>query len=182
MTALTKAFQCFVGAWGFLNGTITNTTTGELLPDWHSPYPSGISVYAPSGYFSYDVTANDTTQPEFRPRNVSLPAQPGDSVNAWATIAQHSLGGGGPFTLVNVTEGSNNNATTWSNGTSSDGIRGTQLSTFRSATLPALVGVTLENEFEFFDRCDVHMLRSSPAPGTVQTAFFYRLPENAATA
>ncbi|KAK6828441.1 hypothetical protein PG987_011782 [Apiospora arundinis] len=103
MVAADTALHCFVGAWGFINATLTNTATGAPVPDWHSEYPSGISVYSATQYNSFIITANDTTQPEFRPKNLTLPAKPSDPIAEWAIVAQHSLAAGGPFVLANVT-------------------------------------------------------------------------------
>lgn len=152
----------------------SNTTTGELIPEWHSIYPSGISVYAPSGYLSFIITANDTTQPEKRPTTVSLPAQPDDPVEVWATVAQNSLAAGGPFEVLNATDG-NGNATY---GNSTDGPFGTARSEFETATLPAWVGFSLDNEFAFHDDCNTHVLYSRFSADTLQTVWFYRKPDN----
>ncbi|RWA10076.1 hypothetical protein EKO27_g5024 [Xylaria grammica] len=84
MFTKSKALACFVGAWGFLNATLTNITTGDPVPQWHSVYPSGISLYTQSGYNNFIITANDTTQPEVRPRELSLPAQLTDPASRWA--------------------------------------------------------------------------------------------------
>ncbi|KAL1636099.1 hypothetical protein SLS56_001451 [Neofusicoccum ribis] len=148
----------------------SNTTTGELIPEWHSEYPSGISVYTSSGYNSFVITANDTTQPEYRPKNISLPAQPDDPVELWATVAQHSLGVGGTFEIINATDSRNGTA---------DGPAGTVRGTFTTATLPAWVGFVLDNEFEFVDGCDKHVLRARFSADTLQTVWFYRLADAA---
>ncbi|KAF9878800.1 hypothetical protein CkaCkLH20_03700 [Colletotrichum karsti] len=86
-----KALQCLVGGWGFLNATISNTTTGEIIPEWHSPYPSGGAVWTSSGHLSFIVTSNDTTEADVRPKELSLPAKPTDPDSRWALVGQHSL-------------------------------------------------------------------------------------------
>ncbi|KAL0256928.1 hypothetical protein SLS55_007737 [Diplodia seriata] len=176
MGSIATAFNCFVGAWGFINATATNLTTGELIDEWHGPYPSGGSVYDPSGYNSFIITANDTTEPERRPRTVSLPAQPDDPVDVWATIAQHSLAVGGPFYIVNATS---NNSTYGGNGSSStDGPTGFVREPIETSTLPAWVGGEFFNAFAFYDGCDTHSLISNPTEDSEQTVWFYRRPDN----
>lgn len=233
---------------------------GNILPDWHGPHPSGISVYSPSGYNSFIITANDKTECEYRPTDVSLPAQRGDSEVTWATIAQHSLAAGGPFCIVNATDCSlddddnyndddrgyyDNNWKThhddnkWENwgsknkdgyykkkrndrddygnggyggddygtrykqdhggdykndyggdykgkyndhyndyGSGRDGPSGYVSEKVWSSTLPSYVGYNLENEFGFYDDCNIHVLRYNPTPDTIQIVWFYRLPDN----
>ncbi|KAK7928269.1 hypothetical protein PG985_005267 [Apiospora marii] len=203
MVAADQALTCFVGAWGFINATLTNTTSGVPVPDWHSNYPSGISVYSPSAYNSFIITANDTTQPQYRPKTVTLPARPTDPEAAWATIAQHSLAAGGPFELVNVTvpaEQGKGRSPCGGGGSAmrkegagygkkeeveehhdyrpysgATGPSGVMLAHFTTATLPAWVGLELNNHFEFFDDCNVHVLRTYFGD-VVQTVFFDRLP------
>ncbi|TDZ48410.1 hypothetical protein CTRI78_v008200 [Colletotrichum trifolii] len=185
-----KALQCIVGGWGYLNATLTNTTSGELIPEWHSVYPSGGSVYSPSGHISFVITANDTTQPEFRPRTVSLPAQPGDSQADWATVAQHSLGVFGNYRFSNVTCG--NGKSDGKNGKGKDGDckdkggngngnkkgpSGVLTVDVTSATLPSYVGLKLVNTFEFTDDCNKHVLVADFGNNLVQTVWFYRLPQ-----
>ncbi|KAH7402990.1 hypothetical protein BKA64DRAFT_694060 [Cadophora sp. MPI-SDFR-AT-0126] len=118
----------------------SNTTTGALIPEWHSIYPSGMSTYTPDGYYSFIITANDTTQPEDRLKQLTLPASPSEPVYLWAIVAQHSLAAGGLFHLSNVT---------------------ILIVNTRTATLPSWVGMELINEFKFYDECKVHYLKSS---------------------
>ncbi|KAL1639090.1 hypothetical protein SLS58_008292 [Diplodia intermedia] len=182
MGSIATAFNCFVGAWGFINATATNLTTGELIDEWHGPYPSGGSVYDPSGYNSFIITANDTTEPERRPRTVSLPAQPDDPVDVWATIAQHSLAVGGPFYIVNATAAGagGGDGSTYGNGSysSTDGPTGFVREPIETSTLPAWVGGEFLNAFAFYDGCDTHSLISNPTEDSEQTVWFYRRPDN----
>ncbi|WYZ43359.1 hypothetical protein EsH8_VI_001058 [Colletotrichum jinshuiense] len=186
-----RALQCFVGGWGFLNATLTNSATGELIPEWHSIYPSGISVYSASGYISFIITANDTTQTDVRPREVTLPAQPGDSNDTWALVAQHSLGVGGTYSLSNITcDGGKgkggkynqawkdwvNKGKGWGWGASSAGPSGLLTVNSTTATLPSYVGGQLVNTFEFTEDCSKHVLVADFG-GAYQTVWFYRLPQ-----
>ncbi|KAB2579993.1 uncharacterized protein LTHEOB_855 [Lasiodiplodia theobromae] len=175
--SVAKAFNCFVGAWGFINATAVNTTTGAIIPEWHGPYPSGMSVYDPSGYNTFIITANDTTEPERRPKTVSLPAKPGDPVQTWATIAQHSLAVGGPFYIVNATDGTDHHDYD-RNSNKKNGPSGYVREKSITSTLPAWVGIELLNEFDFYDNCNTHVLRSNPTPGIEQIVWFYRRPDN----
>lgn len=95
-------------------------------------------------------------------------------VEVWATVAQNSLAAGGPFEVLNATDG-NGNATY---GNSTDGPFGTARSEFETATLPAWVGFSLDNEFEFHDDCNTHVLYSRFSVDTLQTVWFYRKPDN----
>ncbi|KAK8051004.1 hypothetical protein PG993_002389 [Apiospora rasikravindrae] len=192
MVAAETALHCFVGAWGFINATLTNTTSGALLPEWHSMYPSGITVYSASRYNSFIITANDTTQPEYRPKDLSLPSKPSDPVAEWATVAQHSLAAGGPFVLANVAlPGGGNNKVPCGGGSGkrvgyggqkeqhpyigATGPSGVMHNHFTTATLPSWVDFNLSSQFEFFDDCNVHVLRTYFGD-VVQTVFFNRLP------
>ncbi|KAL0944793.1 uncharacterized protein CTRU02_202680 [Colletotrichum truncatum] len=179
-----KALQCIVGGWGYLNATLTNTNTGELIPEWHSIYPSGGSVYSPSGHISFVITANDTTQTDVRPKQVSLPAKPTDPDHLWALVAQHSLGvfGNYRFSDVNCDGGNGkkcNKGKGWY-GQGKDcknGPSGVLTVDVTSATLPSYVGLQLVNTFEFTDDCNKHVLKADFGGGLVQTVWFYRLPQ-----
>ncbi|KAK7981535.1 hypothetical protein PG996_009239 [Apiospora saccharicola] len=213
MVVADQALSCFVGAWGFINATLTNTISGALIPEWHSMYPSGISVYSETRYNSFIITANDTTQPEYRPKNLTLPAKPTDPVAEWAIVAQHSLAAGGPFVLTNVTvpegkgkgrascggaskrqgQGQGQDGLGYDGGKGGDhdkkeqehhdhrrysgavGPSGVMHTHFTTATLPSWVDFDLSNDFEFFDDCNVHVLRAYFGD-VVQTVFFDRLP------
>jgi hypothetical protein len=72
---------------------------GSILPDWHSPYPSGMIEYTHSGYVMVIITANDTTEAEKRPKELTLPAKPTDSDSRWALVGKYSLAFGGPFNI-----------------------------------------------------------------------------------
>ncbi|KAF6810890.1 hypothetical protein CPLU01_15218 [Colletotrichum plurivorum] len=201
-----RALQCFIGGWGYLNATLENTNTGELIPEWHSIYPSGGSVYAASGQISFIITANDTTQAEFRPKDVSLPAKPTDSNNTWALVAQHSLGVYGNFRLSNLNcSGEDGNKDKKGDkgkrgqdkkedgkdqkkkdgkdnkdcdlGGKGKGPSGLLTVDVTSATLPSYVGLTLPNTFGFTDDCSKHFLRADFGGGLVQTVWFHRLPQ-----
>ncbi|KAK2028121.1 hypothetical protein LX32DRAFT_640252 [Colletotrichum zoysiae] len=175
-----KALQCIVGGWGYLNATLTNTTSGQLIPEWHSIYPSGGSVYAPSGHISFVITANDTTQADVRPKGVSLPAKPTDSDHDWALVAQHSLGvfGNYRFSEVNCNGGDGKGKGEYGKGKNSKkGPSGVLTVDVTSATLPSYVGLELVNTFEFTDDCSKHVLKADFGGGLVQTVWFYRLPQ-----
>ncbi|KAH9203725.1 hypothetical protein DL95DRAFT_138614 [Leptodontidium sp. 2 PMI_412] len=128
MVSPKKALECFAGAWGLLNATLVNTTTGGLLPDSHNSYPSGMSLFTLNGYSALIVTANDATEPEKRPKELSLPASPSDPDSRWALVGKYSIAGGGPFHLSNITSGSRNDR---------EGLAGTVTGTFLAATLPS---------------------------------------------
>ncbi|KAI0906368.1 hypothetical protein F4823DRAFT_607589, partial [Ustulina deusta] len=98
MLGIHTAFNCFIGAWGIINGS--NTTTGDPIPQWHSIYPSGISLYTKAGYHNLIITANDNTQADIRPRELSLPARPTDLDSRWAMVGKYSLAAAGPFKLI----------------------------------------------------------------------------------
>ena len=72
---------------------------GNILPDWHSPYPSGMVEYTPSGYHTVIITANDTTEAEKRPKELTLPAKVTDPDSRWALVGKYSLAFGGPFNV-----------------------------------------------------------------------------------
>ncbi|KAK1561594.1 uncharacterized protein LY79DRAFT_574059 [Colletotrichum navitas] len=177
-----RALQCIVGGWGYLNATLTNTNTGELIPEWHSIYPSGGSVYAPSGHISFVITANDTTQADVRPKTVTLPAKPTDSDHDWALVAQHSLGVFGNYRFSKVTcDGGNDKYGDKGNkgkgGNLKKGPSGVLTVDVTSATLPSYVGLELVNTFEFTNDCSKHVLKTDFGGGLVQTVWFYRLPQ-----
>ncbi|KAK1948851.1 hypothetical protein LY78DRAFT_697997 [Colletotrichum sublineola] len=86
---LRTAMNCFVGAWGFINSTLVNTTSGDIITqDWAYPVPSGMSLFTPNGYTALLVTANDTTRPDLRPQGLdqSNPSSSPDS--EWAKIGK----------------------------------------------------------------------------------------------
>jgi hypothetical protein len=142
-----------------------NTTTGELIPEWHSEHPSALTSYAPSGHVSFVITANDITEPQKRPRDLSLPAKPTDPDSKWALVGKYSLGAGGTFSLSDVVCGSNQN-----------GPAGIQTLKVTSATLPSWVGLQLANQFEFYDNCNLHVLNTTFGDAK-QSVWFYRLRE-----
>ncbi|KAI0156605.1 hypothetical protein GGR57DRAFT_501657 [Xylariaceae sp. FL1272] len=163
MAAVGKAFNCFVGTWGILNATLTNTTSGALIPEWHSVYPSGQASYTGAGYNTFIITANDITQASVRPRQLMLPAKPCDPDSEWALVGKYSLGAAGPFTIAQE-------------GDTPEGPAGTMLNNYTTATLPSWVGLDLTNYFQFYNECNLHSLRSYFAADLVQTVFFNRLP------
>ncbi|PVH77272.1 hypothetical protein DL98DRAFT_517387 [Cadophora sp. DSE1049] len=167
MVSPKKALECFAGAWGFLNGTIVNTTTGALLPDWHSPYPSGIAVYTDNGYNTFIVTANDTTEPEKRPKELNLSASPSDPDSRWALVGKYSVAASGPIHISNVTDRS---------GKDREGPSGVVTRTFSMATLPSWVGRWITYTFHFYDDCQVFNLQQSLGVDVLQTAWFHKLP------
>lgn len=124
--------------------------------------------YTPDGHHSFIITANDTTQPEDRPKRLTLPASPSEPDYLWAIVAQHSLAAGGSFHLSNVTSGTREEQT---------GLSGVLIVNTRTATLPSWVGIELINEFKFYDECNVHYLKSSFGD-ELHTVYFYKLPEN----
>ncbi|KAH6716340.1 hypothetical protein BKA61DRAFT_341809 [Leptodontidium sp. MPI-SDFR-AT-0119] len=166
MVSPKNALECFVGAWGFLNSTLVNTTTGELLPDWHSP-PSGMSLWTPNGYNALIVTANDTTEPEKRPIELTQPASPSDSDSRWALVGKYSIAGGGPFHLSNVTDGCSKDR---------EGPAGTVTGTFLTATLPSRIG-PYTFTFKFYDHCKVWNLRQRVGDDKLRVAWYYKLPD-----
>jgi len=127
-----------------------------------------MATYTPDGYHSFIITANDTTQPEDRPKQLNLPASPSEPVYLWAIVAQHSLAAGGSFHLSNVTNGTGEEQT---------GPSGVLIVNTRTATLPSWVGIEVINEFKFYDECKMHYLKSSFGD-ELQTVYFYKLPEN----
>ncbi|KAH9905672.1 hypothetical protein F4778DRAFT_727100 [Xylariomycetidae sp. FL2044] len=191
-----RALECFVGAWGILNATLTNTNTGLNLPEWHSIYPSGISVCTASGYNAFILTANDTTEHDLRPLDPMLPAADDnydDDDRTWALVARHSLATGGPFKLFNLTDSSpppdddvdvdDNDGVSDSDsdggsvgGGGAWGPAGTVEFSFTTSTLRGYVGSSVAGYFEFFDDCSVKVLRTWLGPDLVQTVFFRRLP------
>ncbi|GAP91793.1 hypothetical protein SAMD00023353_6700540 [Rosellinia necatrix] len=94
-----KAIRCFTGAWTIINTTLTNETTGEIIPQWHGNYPNGITIYTKWKQTSFLITANDRTHPELRPGELELPAGPTDSDARWALIGKNTLAAGGSYLL-----------------------------------------------------------------------------------
>ncbi|KAF6833670.1 hypothetical protein CPLU01_05391 [Colletotrichum plurivorum] len=173
-----KALQCLVGGWGFLNATISNTTTGEIIPEWHSPYPSGGAVWSPSGHLSFVVTSNDTTEADVRPRELTLPAKPTDPDSRWALVGQHSIAVLATSQFTEITScGGKPRGGRGKKQQCEKGPAGTLVNDVISATLPSWVGLKLVNEFEFYDDCNVQVQRSQVAPDLVQTVWFYRRPQ-----
>ncbi|KAI1269912.1 hypothetical protein F5Y18DRAFT_422872 [Xylariaceae sp. FL1019] len=167
MSGSGNAFNCFLGAWGILNATLTNTTTGGHIPEWHSPYPAGQATYTEAGYNTFIMTANDTTQTSVRPRGLTLPAKPTDTDGQWALVGKYSLGAAGPFTILPGNDGAD---------------QGTMINHYTTATLPSWVGLNVTNYFQFFDQCTLHVLQTYFGDELVQTVFFKRLPDTSSLA
>jgi hypothetical protein len=121
----------------------------------------------PAGYNAFIITANDTTEPEKRPKELHLPASQSDPDSRWALVGKYSLAAGGPVHLSNVIEGDREHET---------GPSGLLISSFQTSTLPSWVGTELTNTFQFYDDCRIHVLKATFGD-VVQTVWFYRLPE-----
>ncbi|KAF2969091.1 hypothetical protein GQX73_g4485 [Xylaria multiplex] len=162
-----KALNCFIGAWVIINATLTNKTTDDPIPEWHSVHPGGISLYTQSGYSSFTITANDTTQSDFRPRELSLPAHPNDPDSRWALVGKHSLTAGGPFELSCEPGGH------WGH----HGPAGYMLNHYTTATLPSWVGVSVNSTYNFYNTCKIHVLLTSFGD-LLETVYYRRLPDH----
>ncbi|KAF2993700.1 hypothetical protein E8E13_002472 [Curvularia kusanoi] len=154
----------FAGAWRFLN-TTDYAANGTILPDWHSRYPSGLTEYTESGYITVILTANDTTESEKRPKDLTLPAKPGDSDVRWALIGKYSLAFGGPFTL-DVRRAYGND---WS------GVLTT--GPFTTATLPSYIGLSSSSNYSFHEKGRTLHLLSDLEGGGIRDLWFEKLPE-----
>ncbi|KAF6811679.1 hypothetical protein CMUS01_13213 [Colletotrichum musicola] len=160
------ALKCFVGAWGFINSTLVNTTSNEIITqDWAYPVPSGMSLFTPNGYTALLVTANDTTRPDLRPQGLdqSNPSSSPDS--EWAKIGKYSVAGAGPFRLSNVTGEKG-----------PEGPQGVNSGSFLTSTLPARLG-PFEFTFKFYDDCEVWNLHQDVGGGLQRVAWYERLPD-----
>ncbi|CCF36650.1 hypothetical protein CH063_01542 [Colletotrichum higginsianum] len=149
------AIKCFVGAWGFINSTLVNTTSGDIITqDWAYPVPSGMSLFTPNGYTALLVTANDTTRPDLRPQGLdqSNPSSSPDS--EWAKIGKYSVAGAGPFRLSNVTDEKG-----------PEGPEGVQTGTFLTSTIPARLG-PYEFTFKFYNDCSAWNLHQDVGLGS----------------
>ncbi|GME34918.1 hypothetical protein GTA08_BOTSDO09092 [Neofusicoccum parvum] len=162
------ALNCFVGAWGFINSSLVNTTTGDLIPgDWAYPVPSGMSLYTPNGFCALLVTANDTTKPELRPTYLDQSDYSSGTDAEWALIGKYSIAGAGPYHLSNITGG---------NDTSGTGPQGTVTGEFWTATLPSRLG-PFEFTFKFYEDCQVWNLHQSVGGDAERVAWYEKLPD-----
>ncbi|EJT78024.1 hypothetical protein GGTG_03127 [Gaeumannomyces tritici R3-111a-1] len=120
------------------------------------------------------ITSNDTTDTQYRPRDVTLPAKSNDSLEHWAIVAQHSVAAGGPATFVNVTGRCGGGIGRKRGG---DGAKGTMHTLYTTSTLPAWFGFEQDVQFEFHDGGNLHMLQSYVGQDLLQTSWFKKLPD-----
>ncbi|KAH8699426.1 hypothetical protein GQ44DRAFT_718148 [Phaeosphaeriaceae sp. PMI808] len=121
--------------------------------------------YTESGYITVILTANDTTQSEVRPKELTLPAKPGDSDAHWALVGKYSFAFGGPFTLdVHRAYGND-----WS------GVLTT--GPFTTATLPSSIGLSGPSNYSFHEKGRTLHLLSDLEGGGVRDLWFKKLPE-----
>ncbi|KAB2580395.1 hypothetical protein DBV05_g780 [Lasiodiplodia theobromae] len=158
-----KAAKCFVGAWGFINSTLYNTTTGDIVTnDWAYPVPSGMSLFTPNGYTALIVTANDRTRPELRPTYLDQSDYSSGTDAEWALIGKYSIAGAGPYHLSNVTDGDDE----------CEGPQGTVTGSFLTATLPSRLG-PFEFTFKFYDDCSVWNLHQAVGEDLERVAWYH---------
>lgn len=69
---------------GITNHSITQNGTG-LLDEAYGAAPVGHLTYTPEGYMSATITA---TEPEWRPLDLTFPAQPNQTDAAWAAVGK----------------------------------------------------------------------------------------------
>jgi hypothetical protein len=124
-----------------------------------------MTEYTESGYVTVILTANDTTQSELRPKELTLPANPEDLDARWALVAKHSLAFGGPFTL-DVHRANGND---WS------GVLTT--GPFTTATLPSYIGLSGPSNYSFHENGQTLHLLSHNQGGGVRDLWFNKLPK-----
>lgn len=66
------------------NNSITSNGTA-LLDEAYGAAPVGHLTYTPEGYMSATITA---TEPEWRPLDLTFPAQPNQTDAAWAAVGK----------------------------------------------------------------------------------------------
>ncbi|KAK8040271.1 hypothetical protein PG991_000059 [Apiospora marii] len=183
LVAAKKAASCFVGAWGFINSTLVNTTTGDIITeDWAYPVPSGASLFTPNGYAALLVTANDTTKPDLRPRFLNQENLASGNDTEWAKIGKYSIAGAGPYRLSNVTWDCGSNKHVGDNGEKGkeeyefEGPQGTQTGNFFTSTLPSREG-PYEFTFKFYKSCHVWNLHQPVGGGLERVAWYEKLPD-----
>lgn len=122
-------------------------------------------MYTPSGYLSVILTANDKTEPDKRPKELTLPAKSTDSDAQWALVAKYSLAFAGPFQIED--EGCCDNINPC----------GVLIAgPFTTATLPSYIGLSLSNNYTFYENGQVLHLLGGVGGGYVQDLWFTKLP------
>ncbi|KAK8044047.1 hypothetical protein PG993_004071 [Apiospora rasikravindrae] len=186
LVAAKKAATCFVGAWGFINSTLLNTTSGNIITeDWAYPVPSGASLFTPNGYTALLVTPNDTAKPDLRPRYLTQNDYASGNDTEWAKLGKYSIAGVGPYHLSNVTWPGYDCGDKGSHGGRGEdeeanehfeGPEGTQTGTFFSSTLPSREG-PYEFTFKFHESCRVWNLHQPVGGGLERIAWYEKLPD-----
>ncbi|KAK8015405.1 Lipocalin-like domain-containing protein [Apiospora arundinis] len=167
LLAAQKAAACFVGAWGFINSTLVNTTTGErITDDWGYPVPSGLSLFTPNGWCALLVSANDTTMPDLRPRFLDQSNITSGTDADWANIGKYSIAGAGPYRLSNVT----------SSCRAGEGPQGVVTGNFITSTLPSREGL-FDLNFKFYESCHVWNLHQYIGGGLERVVWYEKQPD-----
>ncbi|KAK8115665.1 hypothetical protein PG984_012167 [Apiospora sp. TS-2023a] len=176
LVAAKKAASCFVGAWGFINSTLVNTTSGDIIPNtWDYPVPSGASLFTPNGYAALLVTANDTTRPDLRPKFLNQNDLASGNDTEWAKIGKYSIAGAGPYRLSNastVEAGGDKGEEEYE----FEGPQGTQTGNFFTSTLPSREG-PYEFTFKFYKSCRVWNLHQPIGGGLERVVWYEKLPD-----
>ncbi|KAK0650613.1 hypothetical protein DIS24_g6673 [Lasiodiplodia hormozganensis] len=158
-----KALKCLVGAWGYINATLYNTATGDIVTDdWGYPVPSGMELFTPNGYTALIAVPNDRTHPELRPAYLN-PGDPSSGTDAeWALIGKNSLVGAGPFHLSDVTDGQDE----------CEGPQGIMTGSILTSTLPGLER-PFKFSFKFYDDCSVWVLHEDMGEDLERVVWYY---------
>lgn len=157
----THTLSLFVGAFSLLN--ITRTQNGNPIADiTYGDNPAGVISYTPTGFMSAVLTATD---PDFRPLDLTLPAQTNQTDAEWADVGRHSLAYAGPFHF---------NDSQTKNDFEGQIIHGPLL----TSTLPSFVGSLQHRDFVFTEDGKYLNLIGNLGGGVIDSLWWERLDRN----
>jgi hypothetical protein len=122
-----------------------------------------MTEYTESGYLTVVLTSNDTTEADMRPKELTLPAQLGESDARSALVAKHSLAFGRPFTL----EVHDAHEDDWNSVLNSG--------PFITATLPSYIGGSTFSNYSFHEKGRTLRLLSDLPGGDTRDLWFGKL-------
>lgn len=159
----THTLSLFVGAFQLLN--ITRTQNGNVIPDeTYGDVPAGVISYTPSGFMSAVLQA---TASEYRPLDLTLPAQDNQTDAEWAEVGRHTLAYAGPF-FFNDSQ------------TKSDFQGQIVHGPLLTSTLPSFVGSSQHRDFVFTEGGKFLNLIGNLGNGVIDNLWWQRLDRQVA--
>ncbi|KAL1860344.1 hypothetical protein Daus18300_009257 [Diaporthe australafricana] len=154
--------SALAGTYALLNVTVITQNGTALLDESYGAAPVGHLTYTNEGYMSATITA---TEPEWRPLDLTFPAQPNQTDAAWAAVGKHLLCYAGPVSVSDTIPATN---------VSGQVIHGP----LDVATIPAWVGTSQARNYTVFEDEDGQTLLriTSPRPTGTANLWWRRLP------